>query len=133
MTKRQLLKKIKSEYIVEKRKENSYDIVILLNGKKIYVKILNISLNTILSLNSKYVWELKKGKISGIRFITYSSNIINLKDFMKKENKVVILTKMPYKIFRQINESDIEDVTNEKLVNNVLLITNPHSIYDFFK
>ena len=96
------------------------------------MKILNISLNTILSLNSKYVWELKKGKISGIRFIPYSSNIINLKDFMEKENKVIILTKMPYKIFKQINESDIEDVTNEKLINNVLLITNPHSIYDFF-
>jgi hypothetical protein len=59
------------------------------------------------------MWEIKKGKVSGIRFIQYNSTLIKLKGFMQKEYRVVILTNKPYKILKQINESDIKDVSNE--------------------
>ena len=128
MTKRQILKYLKSEFNTEKRSDNSYDITLNIKEKKYYVKIVNTNSNVLVSLNSKYVWEIKKGKISGIRFIKHSSRLIDLKKFMTKEQKIVILTNKPYKILKQVNESDIIDVSNEKYVHNIFITNSPQSI-----
>ena len=130
MTRRQILKALKKEYVTKKREDNSHNIIILLNDKEIYVKIVSVSSNTIFSFNSKFMWEIKKGKVSGIRFIQHSSTLIKLKGFMQKENRVVILTNKPYKILKQINESDIEDVSDENYVHGILVTRDPFSIYD---
>ncbi|MCK5388515.1 MAG: hypothetical protein KAJ22_04455 [Candidatus Izimaplasma sp.] len=128
MTKRQIIKIIKSEYKTEKRSDRSHDIILYLNKKKYYLKVVNISSNVLLSINSKFVWEVKKGKISGIRFIKYSSTLIDLKSFIKKENKIVVLTNRPYKILKQLNESDIIDVSTKDYVHNIFITSNPLSI-----
>ncbi|MCK5762126.1 MAG: hypothetical protein KAH16_04430 [Candidatus Izimaplasma sp.] len=125
MTKRQIIKIIKREYETKKRNDFSHDIILFIKGKKYYVKIVNIASNNILSFNSQYIWEIKKGRISGIRFIQYSSTLINLKAFMKLEDRIIFLTHKPYKMLKQINEADIINVSNENLIHNTLILTNP--------
>jgi len=124
MTKRQIMKFLKSEYNTEKRSDNSHSIILIIDNIKYYVKIINTTSNVLVSLNSKSVWEIKKGKISGIRFIKHSSILIDLKKFMTKEHKIIILTNKPYKIMKQVNESDIIDVSDEQYVHNIFITNN---------
>ncbi len=125
MKKRQIIETLKQEYQTLKKEDASHQLIVLLNGKKVYVKIVNISANAIFSFNSKTVWEIKKGKISGIRFIQTSSTFLKTETFMDKTDKVIIFTTRPYKILRQINEADIEDVSEQAMVNGVLVISEP--------
>ena len=125
MTKRQIIKILKREYETEKRNDYSHDIILIFKDKKYYVKIVNVASNNLLSLNSRYIWEIKKGRVSGIRFIQHSSTLINLKAFMKLENRVVFLTNKPYKILKQLNEADIIDVSNEYYIHDTHITTNP--------
>lgn len=90
-----------------------------------HIKILNTNSNIQLTLNSKYVWALKKGKVSGIRFKGSSSTLLDVRNFMQKENRVVILTNKPYKILMYLNESDIKDVSTRSVIHDTKFI------YDF--
>ncbi len=128
MTKRQIIKNLKNNYPTLKKEDSSHDLVVLLNDLKYYIKILNLSANTILSFNSKTVWEIKKGKISGIRFLQYSSTLLKMAEFIKKENKILLLTNKPYKILKQINESEIVDVSEEQFVHDIFITQDLFSL-----
>ncbi len=128
MANRHIMKILKKEYTTKKRSNSSHDIILVINNVEYYVKIFNTTSNMQVSINSKYMWELSKGRINGIRFIKYSSKLIDLRGFIKNEKRIIILSNKPYKILKQINESDIEDVSSENSVHSTFITSNPLSI-----
>ncbi len=121
MTKRQIIKTLKENYPTFKKEDNTHDLIVMINEVKTYLKIIKLTSNSIFSFNSKTVWEIKKGKISGIRFIQFSSTLLKMDQFMEKPHKAIILTTKPYKILKQLNESEISDVSNEQFVHGVFI------------
>jgi hypothetical protein len=79
------------------------------------------------------VWSLKKGKIKGIKFNTITSELLNLKEFNKFENKIIIMTNKPYKLLKALNESDLKDISNEKVVNNIFITSDIIELVEYLK
>lgn len=100
-------------------KEYTYDLT--LDGTIYHILKINIHKNTILSINSKNIWEVKYGKADGPNFKTNSKELINLKKFNALENKIIVFKEKPYKILKYLNESDIIDISNEKVIFDNLI------------
>lgn len=124
MTKREIIKKLKSEYNYKKRSDFSHDLIVVINEAEYHIKILNTSANIQLTLNSKYIWDLKRGRVAGLIFKGYSSTLIDVRNFMKKSNRIVILTNKPYKILMYLNESEIVDVSDKEIIHETRFIDN---------
>ena len=80
-----------------------------------HIKIVNVTNKQILTVNSKYIWEIKTGKIDGLSFRTKETKRLNLKDFLKHKKPIIILREKPYKIYQYVNESEIIDISNSEL------------------
>jgi hypothetical protein len=85
--------------------------VINFNNIKYNVLIVNVSTCTQVTINSKNIWELKKGKLDGLRFRANDFVLLNLKRFMELNNKIIIFSNKPYKVLKVLNESEVEDVS----------------------
>jgi len=84
-----------------------------------HIKLLNVNKHTILSINSKHIWQVKIGKAIGINFKTSSSKLIDLKSFNKLPNKIICFKDEPYKILRFINESEVVDISDTKAISDI--------------
>lgn len=82
------------------------------NNVEYHILVLPVTKDSILTINSKYHWEVKYGKPDGQRFITKSSKLFDLRSFMKYKNKLIVFKGKPYKILKHINECDIEDISD---------------------
>lgn len=130
MTKRQIIKRLKEDHITRKRSDNSHDIIVVIDEVDYFIKILGASSHIQVTLNSRIIWELKKGKQVGIKFKSSGSKMIDVRKFIKCKNKVVIFTSKPYKIMKYLNESDIVDVSNEDFINDILFISEVSILKD---
>lgn len=133
MTRRKILKKLKLNYDCSKKVNSSSDLIMNLNNNKYHVLIIKVSTNTLVTINSKHMWKLKRGKINGIRFKTVDSILLNLKGFMELTNKIIIVTNKPYKVLKAINESEVEDVSEKSSVYDFKLIHDLTKINDILK
>jgi hypothetical protein len=124
MRKREIGKNLKQYFNVKSKFLGDYDFKVDGNTKSYYIKVLNITDNHQVTINSKLIWSLKKGKIKGIKFNTISSELLNLKEFNKLENKIIIMTNKPYKLLKALNESDLKDISDEKIVNNIFITSD---------
>ncbi|AIO18565.1 hypothetical protein KQ51_00685 [Candidatus Izimaplasma bacterium HR1] len=105
-----------------------YDYLLSNDDKDYYIKTLQVNENSILSINSKYVWEVKTGRISGINFKTSSKNLIDMKGFNELPNKIIVFKGEPYKILKYINESEVIDISNSKEINGIKIFNNIEEI-----
>ena len=128
MTKNQIIKSIVQTYSGKKVLFKDYDVSFTHNNKDYYVKILPATNNTIVTVNSKLVWELKKGKLNGPRFKTSSKHLYDIRNFVKLDNKIIVFNAKPYKIFKALNESDLADISHDNIVHNIHYFTNPNDI-----
>jgi len=133
MRKREIIKKLKRIYKIKTKSLGVYDFEVITDNKSYFVKIINITNNYQVTINSKIIWDLKKGTINGIRFKAVSSNLISLKEFNKLENKVVIFTSKPYKVLKVLNESDLLDISNEKTVNDIFITSKIEDLIEYIK
>jgi len=101
-----------------------YNFKLNLNGKTYHVKILNVNRSTILSINSKFIWELNKGKAVGINFKTSSKTLVDMKPFSKRSNKIIIFRNQPYKILKFINESEVVDISKSNKIFDILIFNS---------
>lgn len=105
---------VKNPNMILKRKffkEYTYQAI---DGEKMYhILVLPVTGSSILTINSKYVWDIKYGKQQGARFVTRTTKRLNMQNFMKLENKVVAFRGKPYKIHKYINESEVVDISDE--------------------
>ena len=101
-----------------------YDFKLDFDNKTYHIKILNINRSTILSINSKIIWELNKGKAVGINFKTSSKTLIDMKPFNKLSNKILVFRNKPYKILKFINESEVVDISNSNEIFDILIFNS---------
>ncbi len=133
MRKREIGKNLKQYFNVKTKFLGDYDFKVDRDAKSYYIKILNITDNHQVTINSKLVWSLKKGKIKGIKFNTITSELLNLKEFNKLENKIIVMTSKPYKLLKALNESDLKDISNEKVVNNIFITSDIIELVEYLK
>ncbi len=105
--------------VVKRAYFKSYNFTIEFNDKVYHVKTIKVHPNSILSINSKIVWQIKYGKGNGVNFKTTSSQIIDLSKFQQLDNKIIVFKGKPHKILKYINESEVVDISNESEVYNI--------------
>jgi Leucine-rich repeat (LRR) protein len=103
-----------------------HNFMVTLKDTTHHIKILNVNRSTILSINSKHIWEIKNGKTKGISFKESSRKLIDMKPFNKRSNRIIVFKKQPYKILKYINESEVVDISNTEDIFNI-------KIYNSFK
>lgn len=119
MRKREIIKNLKEKYEVKVKYFKEYDLEVFSKSKTYYIKVLNVSATHQITVNSKLIWNIKKGKIDGIKFNTIDSVFLNLKEFNKLDNKIIVFTNKPFKILKALNESDLIDISNESKINDI--------------
>lgn len=128
MRKREIIKNIREKYKVNIKHFGDFDFEVIGSTESYFVKVLNITENHQITVNSKIIWNLKKGKIKGIKFTTISSELINLKKFNSYKNRMIIFTSKPYKILKALNESDLSDISTETKVNDIFFTSNINDV-----
>jgi len=106
-----------------------YDFTYRKNKITYHIKFLRVSKNNILSINSKFIWEIKTGKPNGINFKTTSTKLLDMKSFSELSNKIVVLRGNPYKILKYINESEVIDISETEGVNDITIFRNIDDIH----
>lgn len=86
-----------------------------------YILALPVTKNSILQINSQYIWEIKYGKQNGARFHTSRKKLFNITKFMKLPNKIVVFKEKPYKILKHVNESDVVDISDKEEIFGIQL------------
>ena len=133
MTRREIVRKLKLSYNCTKKENFSYDLVINFSNIKYNILIMKVNSNTQVTINSKNIWEIKKGKLDGLRFKAINSVLLNLKRFMELENRIIIFTNTPYKVLKVLNESEVKDISIESNVYGSKIIYNLTKIKDILK
>ncbi len=111
MTKRQLQNKFSSA-LVTKGYFKPYQYILKMKDVQYHLKQLDVTKGTILSINSKHIWEIRKGIVDGIRFKTKTSTFLDMREYNKLPNKVILFKEKPFKILKYINESEVIDISN---------------------
>ncbi len=109
---------------VKKAFFKEYDYIIFKDDKKYFVKVIRVNSSSILTINSKTMWEIKYGKHSGISFKTSSNVFVDLKKFSLLENKIIIFKEKPYKLLKYVNESELVDISENKKINDITIFNN---------
>ncbi len=133
MTRREIVRELKLNYNCTKKENSNYDLVLNFSNIKYNILILKANSNTQITINSKNIWELKKGNLDGLRFKAINSVLINLKEFMELENRIIIFTNRPYKILKVLNESEVKDISIESSVYGSKIIYDLTKIKDILK
>ncbi|PAT01976.1 hypothetical protein CI105_03715 [Candidatus Izimaplasma bacterium ZiA1] len=96
---------------IKKSKDTFFDFFIMRNDEKIYIKVFNSKRPYIITFNSKFYIEIKKGRGRGVNFITRKKALYNISEFDNSKKVFIFITK-PFKILSYKNESDIQDISN---------------------
>lgn len=112
--------------IVLKRKHfKEYTYLTEIEQELFHVLVLPVTKNSILTINSQHMWEIKYGRQDGVRFRTTSNKLLDLEKFQLLNNKMIVFKGKPYKIYKHINESDLVDISDFKEIFGIQLF---HSI-----
>ena len=118
MSKRKI-NEILKDVEVKKAFLKDYDYLIMKDDKKYHLKIIKVNSSSILSINSKIIWEIKYGRHSGVSFKTSSNSFVDLKNFNTLDNKIIVFKSRPFKILKYLNESDLKDISGSKKINDI--------------
>ena len=124
MTKRRIIQELKENHNAMSHWFKPYDLTVDHNGKTYHIKILPVTGKNLVTINSKYRWDIKAGSVDGIRFKTNSVRSVMLKDFVKEDNPVILLTNKPYQILQYINESEVVDISDKNMAFETLYYTD---------
>ena len=65
--------------IFKKKKFNSYDFEVITPNNSYSIKMINLTSNHLVTINSSTIWQIKRGKISGLKFQELDSNLLKCK------------------------------------------------------
>ncbi len=133
MRKGKIIKNLKEKYEVKTKYFKDYDLEVSNKSKTYYIKVLNISSNHQITVNSKLIWNIKKGKVDGIKFNTLDSVLLSLKEFNKLDNKIIIFTNKPYKLLKALNESDLIDISAESEINDIFITYDISKLLEYME
>lgn len=89
-----------------------------------HVRVLPVTSRHLLTVNSAHIWNIKTGSVKGLQYKTRSSHLVDLRDFLRSPNPVIVFKQRPYKILRYRNESDIDDISGASEINGIPIHTN---------
>lgn len=107
--------------ILKRKYFKEYTYLAEIENKEHHILVLPVTKNSILTINSKFVWEIKYGRPNGSRFNTTKSTLINLTNFFRLDNKIIVFKDKPYKILKHINECDIIDISDKEEIFGIQL------------
>ena len=133
MRKGKIIKNLKEKYEVKTRYFKDYDLEVSNKSKTYYIKVLNVSNNHQITVNSKLIWNIKKGKLDGIKFNTLDSVLLSLQEFNKLDNKIIMFTNKPYKLLKALNESDLIDISEESEINDIFVTYDISKLLEYLE
>ncbi len=125
------VKIIKQKYptaVVKKTLFKDYNYSLYLDNTEYVILVMNVNKNSILSINSKHIWEIKQGRANGISFKTSSKSLIDMRSFNKYKNKIVVFKSKPYKILKYINENEVVDISLHSEINDIKIFNSIREI-----
>ena len=107
--------------ILKRKYFKEYTYLAKIDDKQYYILCLPVTERSILTINSQYMWEIKYGKQDGVRFRTNKKMLVDLNEFQKFKNKIIVFKSKPYKMYKHVNESDIDDISGIEEVFGIKL------------
>jgi len=104
-----------------------YQYLVTTDDTTYQVRVLPVSSRHILTINSKYVWNIKSGTVNGLQYKTRGSHLIDMKPILALPNPVVVFKNRPYKILQYLNESDIIDISGQQVIHDLPIFTTLQS------
>jgi len=133
MRKRQISKILKESFKVTQMFFSECDFKVDNGNDTFHVKVINVLSTHQVTVNSQDIWEIKKGRIKGIRFEAISSDIVNLSEFNKLDNKIIFLANKPFKLLKVLNESELLDISGKNEFDNMFVSSDILKIIEFIK
>ena len=113
------LQKLLPNHRVKRGVFKDYTYKVTINDNTYHILYLGVSKSNLVTINSKYIWDIKSGVAEGINFKTTSTRRIDLTTFQKHPNKIIVLKTHPYKILKYINESEVVPLGDESNVYGI--------------
>jgi len=110
-----MIKTLKRYCDVKKIVMKPYDFVCHHRENIYHIKAIRFSGAAIITFYSRNHLSIKSGKVKNGRFITKKERIIRLDGFADIKQGVILFDKEPFKILEQLNESDIVEITGNKV------------------
>jgi len=110
-----------------------YTFQLTCDDKTYHVLQLNTHQHQQLTINSKTIWNIQNGKAEGARFITSSSTLLNLKIFLALDHPIIVLKKVPYRILKYINESEVVDITSHLDTYDIPIVIGKKGLIHYLK
>lgn len=120
-------------YHVKRKYFGTYTYQISTKDTVYHVLVLPTSRSHLVTINSKYIWNIKSGSIQGARFVTRSVKTVKMDAFLKLTNPIVVFKNIPYKVLKYINESEVVDITTTLDAHNVTILPTKESIVPWIK
>ncbi|QMS84569.1 hypothetical protein [Candidatus Xianfuyuplasma coldseepsis] len=120
-------------YHVKRKYFGTYTYQITKDNLTYHVLVLPTSRSHLVTINSKYIWNIKSGAIQGARFVTRSVKTIKMNEFLKLQNPIVVFKNSPYKILKYINESEVVDITTSLDAHDLTILPTKQSIVPWLK
>lgn len=119
MKKKEIIKYLVDTYQAKKARFKEYDVSFVKDGEEYMVKIFNTNSSNQVTINSTIIWGIQNGKVDRSRYKTTSRRLIEMKEFQKHKNKIVLFTDKPFKVLKYLNESDLRDITDLREVHGI--------------
>lgn len=116
-----MIKTMKRYCDVKKVVMKPYDYICHHKENIYHIKTIRFSRSAIVTFYSRNHLSIKTGKIKDGRFLTKKERIISLDGFADVHQGVLLFDKEPYKILKQLNESDIVEVKDSTVHHYKLL------------
>lgn len=121
MRKRQISRILKENFKVTQMFFSSYDFKVFNGNHRFNIKVINVLSTHQVTINSPDIWEIKKGRIKGIRFEEISSESVKLDEFNNLDNRIIFLANKPFKLLKALNESDLLDISGKNEIDNMFV------------
>lgn len=116
-----MIKTIKRYCKLKKVMLKPYDYIYHHKEKIYHFKMIRFFGDAIVTFNSKNHLSIKTGKVKDGRFITRKESIVSLEGFSSVDQAVLVFDKVPFKLLKQLNESDLEAIEDGKVYHYTLV------------
>jgi hypothetical protein len=127
-----MIKKIKQYGELKKVFLKPYDYICHHKDNIYHLKMIKFFGDSIVTFNSKHHLSIKTGKVKDGRFITKKETIIQLDELSDVNQSVIVFDKTPFKLLKQLNESDIEEIEG-RFVYDYILISKEEDLLALLK
>lgn len=122
-----MIKTVKRYCKLKKAMLKPYDYICHHKENIYHLKMIKFYGDAIVTFNSRNHLSIKTGKVKDGRFVTKKETIISLEGFSDIHQGVIVFDKLPFKLLKQLNESDIEEIET-RFVHHYTLISKEEDL-----